>query len=456
MRAVSATGAQKGEPVGSVGTILEGWRKDGIGFVRFELPDMHGISRSKTIPIAHAADYAERGVNMYGGVSVLDSRSDVVPGTLYHEEVGYGDQLLFPDPDSAAVIPWADRTARLICDARWYDGSPLAATPRHVFRRAIEKAREMGFEPLMGSEFEFYLLTGDTHEPLFDGYQIFNTLRNDYVPTIRRIVEEMPEVGVDIITANCEYAGSQWEINFAPGRGLAGPDHAFTFKNGVKEIAKQDGYLATFMSKPFAASAGSGCHTHLSLLDGDSGENAFADEGDPDGMSDTARSFIAGLLTYARAIDAVIAPTVNCLRRRRRHTFSPTNVSWGHEDRSALVRVKGGSPASKHIEYRAPSALSNPYLVGAALIQAGLRGIEDKLTAPEPSRPGVPAEEDESLEKLPIDLAESLDVLEAEPATRDFFGEEFITAYTRMRRYELSRLADHVSDWERTEYLELF
>ncbi len=436
--------------------ILEDWKGDGVRFVRFELPDMHGISRSKTIPIAHAFDYAERGLNMYGGVSVLDSRSDVVPGTLYHEEVGYGDQLLIPDPDSAAIIPWADATGRLICDAQWYDGTPLTATPRYVFRRALDHAREMGFEPLMGSEFEFYLLSGDTHERLFQGYQIFNTVRNDYVPTIRRIAEEMPKVGVDVITANCEYAGSQWEINFAPGRGLAGPDNAFTFKNGVKEIAKQDGYLATFMSKPWADSAGSGCHTHLSLLDLDSSENAFGDEGDPQGMNDTMRSFIAGVLTYAGAIDAVIAPTVNCLRRRRRHTFSPTNVSWGVEDRSALVRVKGGSPASKHVEYRAPSALSNPYLVGAALIQAGLRGIEDKLSAPEPSKPGVPAEDDESLDKLPLDLGASLDALETEPATREFFGEEFIAAYTGMRRYELSRLADHVSDWERTEYLELF
>ena len=171
-----------------VNEVLEGWRKDGIAFVRFELPDMHGISRSKTIPIAHAADYARRGLNMYGGTSVLDSRSDVVPGTLYHEEHGYGDQLLFPDPDSAAVLPWVDRTARLICDAQWHDGTPLAATPRHVFRRALDKARSMGFDTLMGSEFEFYLLTGDTHEPLLDGYQIFNTVRNYYVPTIRRIV----------------------------------------------------------------------------------------------------------------------------------------------------------------------------------------------------------------------------------------------------------------------------
>jgi glutamine synthetase len=436
--------------------ILDDWTKQGIGFVRFELPDMHGISRSKTIPIGHAADYAERGLNMYGGASVLDTRSDVVGGTLYHEEKGYGDQLLFPDPDSAAVLPWADRTGRFICDATWYDGTPLAATPRHVFRGALEKARSMGFEPVMGSEWEFYLLTADTHEPLFSGYQIFNTIRNDYVPTIRRIVELMPEVGVDIITANCEYAGSQWEINFAPGRGLAGPDNAFTFKNGAKEIAKQDGYLATFMSKPWGDSAGSGCHTHLSLVDADSGENAFGDDDDPQGLNDTARSFVAGVLKYAKAFDAVIAPTVNCLRRRRPHTFSPSNISWGVEDRSALLRIKSGGASRKHIEYRAPSALSNPYLVGAALLQAGLRGIEDKLPVPEPSKAGMPAEEDPSFEKLPIELTESLDAFEAEPAMKEFFGEDFVTAYSTMRRYELSRFNDHVSDWERTEYLELF
>jgi glutamine synthetase len=439
-----------------VDEILEGWQRDGIGFVRFELPDMHGISRSKTVPIGHAADYADRGLNMYGGASVLDSRSDVVPGTLYHEERGYGDQLLFPDPGSAAVLPWADRTARFICDAQWYDGSPLAATPRHVFRRALEKARSMGFEPLMGSEFEFYLLTGDTHEPLFDGYQIFNTVRNDYVPTIRRIAEEMPKVGVDIITSNCEYAGSQWEINFAPGRAMAGPDNAFTFKNGVKEIAKQDGYVATFMTKPWAGHSGSGCHTHLSLLSTETGDNVFGDPDDPDGMTDECRSFIAGVLRSARTIDAVIAPTVNCLRRRRRHTFSPTNVSWGIEDRSALIRVKSGRPANKHIEYRAASALSNPYLVGAALLQAGLRGIEEKLPAPDPAKPGVPAEEDDSFEKLPVELEESLDALEQDPAGKDFFGEDFVAAYTAMRRYELSRFTDWVTDWERTEYLELF
>jgi glutamine synthetase len=441
--------------VASVRDVLEGWQKDGIERIRFELPDMHGTSRSKTVPIRHAFGYAERGLNMYGGASVLDSRSDVVGGTLYNEERQYGDQLLFPDPGSAAVVPWADRTARLICDARWYDGRPLEATPRHVFRRVLDRCASMGFDPVIGFEYEFYLLDPDTKQPLFGGYHIFNTVRNEWVPTIGRILDLMPQIGVDIITSNCEYAGSQWEINFAPGRGLEAPDLAFTFKNGVKEIARQDGYLATFMSKPFLDSAGSGCHTHISLVDTQTGRNAFGEDDDAEGITQPCRSFIAGQLKYAKAIDALIAPTVNCHRRRRKHTFSPTNVSWGFEDRSALIRVKRGTTESTHIENRGPTALSNPYLVGAALLSAGLAGIEEGLSPPEPSR-GAPAEEDPSLEPLPTSLPEALAEMEGEPATKDFFGEEFLKAYTVMRRHELSRFADWVTDWELEEYLELF
>ncbi len=436
--------------------ILEGWKRDGIRRVRFELPDMHGISRSKTVPIDHAPSFAESGLHMYGGTSVLDTRSDVVPGTLYNEERMYADQVLRPDPDTAAIVPWADGTGRFICDATWYDGTPLEAAPRQVFRRALERCRSLGFEPVIGSEYEFYLLTGEGHEPLFTGYHIFNTLRNDYVPTIRRVIDEMPEIGVSVATSNSEYAGSQWEITFAPGRGLQGPDLAFTFRNGVKEIAFQDGYLATFMSKPFSDGAGSGCHTHVSLVGSEDGANVFADDDGSMGLSDVGRRFVGGLIRYAKAIDAVIAPTPNCYRRRRRHTFSPTNISWGFEDRSALVRVKGGSPASRHVEYRAPSALSNPYLVGAALLSAGLKGIEDGLDPGPASKPGLPAEDDTDFEPLPASLDEALDAMEQEPATKTFFSDEFVTAYATMRRYELSRMNDHVTDWEREEYLTLF
>ena len=339
---------------------------------------MHGTSRSKTIPIEHCASYAESGLNMYGGAVVLDSRSDVVSGTLYNEEVAYADQRLRPDPSTARVVPWAEATGRMICDTVWDDGTPLGAAPRQVFRRVLERCRELGYEPLIGIEPEFYVLDRETRQPLFSGYHIFNTVRNSWVPLIQRIVDEMRAFGLDVITANCEYAGSQWEITYGPGRGLAGPDATFSFKNGVKELAHLDGYIATFMSKPFGDSAGCGAHSHITLLDLDGGENAMSDDGTEYGLSAVGRAFIAGQLRHARSTYALLAPTVNCLKRRRTHTFSPTNVSWGLEDRSALVRIKGGSATSRHVENRAPTGLSNPYLAcrgpaGSGLARRGRR-----------------------------------------------------------------------------------
>jgi glutamine synthetase len=239
-----------------------------------------------------------------------------------------------------------------------------------------------------------------------------------------------------------------------PRAGWAAPDQAYSFKNGVKELAHQDGYLATFMSKPFSDSAGCGAHNHIGLLDLESGENALADPDDAFGLSAAGRRFIAGQLRHARSTYALLAPTVNCLKRRRTHTFSPTNVSWGPEDRSALVRVKGGSAEMRHVENRAPTGLSNPYLVCAALLGSGLLGIEDELELEAPAAP--PAEEDESKEKLPTSVEESLELLEADERLVELLGPEFVQAYAVMRRHELQRFADHVSDWEREEYLELY
>jgi glutamine synthetase len=437
----------------TAGEIIEQWGSQGVRFVRFELPDMHGTSRSKTIPIGHAAAYAETGVNMYGGAGVLDSRSDVVGGTLYNEETGYGDQRLRPDPETAALVPWADGTARFICDSFWDDGSSLAALPRHVFRGVLDRCRAMGYEPVLGFEPEFYLLDGQTHQPLFEGLHIFNTVRNEYVPFVRELVEQLQAFGIDVITLNCEYAGSQWEIPFVPSAGMAGPDSAFTFKNAVKELAHLHGYCATFMSKPFTGWAGSGMHTHVSLLDADGG-NAMADASDPEGISKLCRSFVAGQLRHARSAYALLAPTVNCIKRRRTHTFSPSNISWGPEDRSALVRIKGGSIASRHVEHRAPTALANPYLVGAVVLGAGLLGIEEALELEPPA--AAPAEEDTTKPPLPTTVHESLAALEEDEQLRNLLGDDFVTAYTVMRRYELQRFDDHVTDWETAEYIEVF
>jgi glutamine synthetase len=438
----------------SVEEVLDGWRDQGVRYVRFELPDMHGTSRSKTVPLEHAGRYAETGLNMYGGTVVLDSRSDIVSGTLYNEEIAYADQRLTPDPATARIVPWVEATGRMICDTFWDDGRPLEAAPRYVFRRVLDRCHELGYEPLIGVEPEFYVVDGDTRQPLFGGYHIFNTVRNAWVPLIQRIVDEVGALGIDVITANCEYAGSQWEISYAPAAGMEGPDQAYTFKNAVKELAHLEGYVATFMSKPFADSAGCGAHNHVTLLDLQGGENVLSDDGSEYGLSAAGRSFIAGQLRHAHSTYALLAPTINCLKRRRTHTFSPTNVSWGPEDRSALIRVKGGSASSRHVENRAPTGLSNPYLVSAALLGAGLLGIAEELELGPPAQ--APAEEDESKAKLPTTVEESLALLEADEKMVDLLGSEFVQAYTVMRRHELQRFADHVTDWEREEYLELF
>ena len=188
-------------------------------------------------------------------------------------------------------------------------------------------------------------------------------------------------------------------------------------------------------------------------MDGD--DNAMADADDAEaGLSAVGRSFVAGQLRQARSIYALLAPTVNCLKRRRTHTFSPTNVSWGLEDRSAFVRVKGGAIEARHVENRAPTGLANPYLACAALLAAGLLGIEERLELEPQARP--PAEEDESKEQLPTTVEESLSLLEADGKIVALLGDEFVKAYGVIRRYELQRFADHVTDWEIEEYLELY
>jgi glutamine synthetase len=406
------------------------------------------------VPIEHAGGFAADGLNMYGGTGVFDSASMVVGGTLYNEETGYADMRLWPDPATAAIVPWADvPTGRFICDATSNDGTPLEALPRRVFGRVLERCRALGYEPLIGFEPEFYLLDEETMGRLFEGFHIFNAVRNTYVPFLQVLVDSLREFGVDVLTHNCEYSGSQYEIPFGPSTGLAGPDACFTFKNAVKELAHLHGYCATFMTKPFTGLAGSGNHTHVSLLDGD-GRNVFGDDGATHGLTEVCSQFIAGSLEHARGVYAMLVPTVNCLKRRRPHTFSPSNVSWGLEDRSALVRIKGGSAESRHVEHRAPSALANPYLVAAAVLGAGVLGIEQGLELEPPAAP--PAEEEGGRTPLPVELRESLAELEDSGPLRDLLGDDFVTAYTGMRRFELQRFDDHVTDWEFAEYATVY
>jgi glutamine synthetase len=237
---------------------------------------------------------------------------------------------------------------------------------------------------------------------------------------------------------------------------MAGPDASYTFKNAVKEIAARHGLIGTFMSKPITGAAGCGAHFHVSLVDASSGLPLMGDENDPQGISRLCRHFVAGNLKYAKPIYSLFVPTLNCYKRRRPHTFAPSNISWGFEDRSALLRIKGTSLAARHVEQRAPSGLSNPYLVAAGTVAAGLLGIREGLSITIPPSGSVPAEDDPRHEPLPLDPRSSLEALEACTPIVELLGPEFVGAWCAMRRYELQRFDDHVTDWERDEYLELY
>lgn len=437
----------------AISTWVNTLQEQGIKYVRFELPDLHGVSRLKVIPIDKVAGYAQKGLNFYGGTLALDTASSVVPGSGYHEERKYRDMVLLPDIDSCTPVPWVDNTAKVVCDAYWDTETPLRGAPRYVLQSLLDLAKQMGFDVMMGHEFEFYLLDAETHKPLFDGLHIFNHIRNQYVPEINQMLDYLQAAGVDVITHNCEYAPSQFEINFGPGMGIKGADKAFTFKNAVKEIAHHLGYLASFMSKPLAGMAGCCCHFHISLWNSD-GTNAFLDTADPDGLSSVAKSFTQGILTHAPAMLPLIGPTPNCYRRLKPHTFAPSNISWGIEDRTAMVRVKATNDEQTHLEMRAASGLSNPYLSAAATLAAGLLGIKNNLSL-QPMVDG-PSEDDPSLKPFPKTLDAALEALAADAAMQDLLGAEFCHLFSTVKAFELARFHDHITNWEVAEYLEVY
>jgi len=434
-----------------------------VEFVRFEQSDTHGISRSKTIPARHVHDFAENGLNFLLGQLGFDAQAGVALGTGYLEELGFPDSRIRPDLSTYRVLPWADKTARLLCEPYYTDGRRAMAAPRAVARKLLGELEEMGYRFYSGFEYEFYVVWRENHEPPFQGIQIFATLRNNFdEQLIHQILRGMSEVGVDIITSNAEYGPGQMEINFAPSAGIEAADNAFTFKNGVKEIAQRNGYMASFMTKPYADQSANGCHYHHSLLDVKSGRNLFASR---DGsLTDVCRWFLGGQIAHATALCAFAAPTVNCAKRFKLYSFAPTNTTWGIENRTTGFRMKNLGSQSAHIENRLPCGASNPYLVMASVLAAGLDGLKNKIEPPAETK-GI-AYGLTGVTDLPTRLEGALDALEADNTLRAALGEEFIKLFVAVKRHEIGKAKvaipnydspdfnNTVDEWERNEYFE--
>mmetsp|Transcript_86370 Transcript_86370/g.279669 ORF Transcript_86370/g.279669 Transcript_86370/m.279669 type:complete len:495 (-) Transcript_86370:15-1499(-) len=450
-------------------------------YIRFEIVDFHGKALSKTVPARHRNGK----VYMYSGALAMGANSEVLTFPDEVSVAGCPNGELLPDWSTEQVLPWACRPERGIQVRRVYceQATILKAkasgrneiAPRAVCRRLLEELKafgNQGLELMMGGELEFTFAkpsaAGGAWEPLFDGVDIFATMQNNKAMDLCYEVERLMEpVGVDLLTMNAEYGAGQIEMAFAPKFGIEAADMTATFRTGVKEIAQQQGLRACFMSKPFGVrGVGNGGHFNFSLWTAGAGRaeaggqeedavaraaggrmNVFHSTADADGLSPTARAFLAGILAHAPAMEALCSPTPPCYCRHG--NWAPDVANWGPDDRSACVRVKAGKSGSAsqcYMELRMPSASANPYLVAAAVAAAGLDGLQRSLELP-PARQNAAA----GAVKLPTSLPDALTALEADAYMQEQLGPDFVRWYVSVKRAELEAIEARLSETRRSD-----
>ena len=368
-------------------------------------------------------------------------------------EGGYGDFNLAPDLSTLRRIPWLEATALVLCDVEWNDGKPVRPSPRQVLRAQVDRAREHGFEVMVGSELEFYLLRETYEEAHRSGYRNltpsvpyildYHILATSYdEPLLRKIRNGMQGAGIRVETSKGEAWPGQQEINFRYADALTMADNHVIYKNGSKEIAFQNGCSITFMAKPDHTWIGSSCHIHSSLWQ--SGESAFA------GETETFRQYLAGQIACARELALFFAPNVNSYKRFAAGSWAPTTLAWGLDNRTCGFRIVGSGSAMR-VESRIPGGDVNPYLAFAATIAAGLHGIENNLELP-PALEGNAYISD--ADRFPGSLREAIAALESGTVARAALGDDVVDHYLNYANTEQALFDKVVTSWERERLYE--
>jgi len=396
----------------------------------------------------------EHGAEGCNYLLALDMEMDPVPGyQIASWERGYGDFSLMPDMATLRRIPWLEATALVLCDVGWHDGTPVNPSPRQVLKRQVERSAELGYEPMFGSELEFYLLKESFEEahakhyrdltpsvPYILDYHILATTYDE--PLIRQIRNGMQGAGIPVETSKGEAWPGQQEINFRFAEAVTMADNHTIYKNGAKEIAHLNGCSITFMAKPDHTWIGNSCHIHSSLWR--DGDNAFA------GESDIFKQYLAGQIACFRELAVFLAPTINSYKRFAAGSWAPTTLAWGHDNRTCGFRIVGHGGALR-AETRIPGGDANPYLAFAALLAAGLYGIENKLEL----APGLEGNAYESdAERFPHSLREAIDALENGTMARAALGDDVVDHYLNYARTEQRLFDEVVTCYERERMFE--
>ncbi|MGA1784230.1 MAG: glutamine synthetase family protein [Pontimonas sp.] len=437
--------------------VLRTIEERGVKFIRLWFTDVVGTLKMVAIAPAEVEGAFAEGLGIDG--------SSIQGFTRAFE----ADVLAHPDPGTFQILPWRgeiDPTARMFCDIATPDGEPAVSDPRYVLKRTLQKAADRGFTFYTHPEIEFYLLKSSEPgphglEPVDKAGYFDNVPGGTAHDFRRRAVRMLEDLGISVEFSHHEGGPGQNEIDLRYADALTMADNIMTFRTVVKEVAIEQGVYATFMPKPFADHPGSGMHTHLSLFEGDT--NAFFDQSQTYQLSTVGRQFVAGLLTHAPEITAVTNQFVNSYKRLWGGHEAPNYITWGHNNRSALVRVplyKPGKGQSARIEYRAMDSAANPYLAFALLLAAGLKGIEEGYELPPEAEDTVwelSNQERRALgyKALPTSLDHALNVMEESELVADTLGEQVFNYVLRNKRLEWEKYRAQVTPFELESNLEL-
>ena len=435
--------------------LIERAKADGVQFVSLQLTDVGGAIKNITIPLHKLDEALEHGIWFDG--------SSIQGFTRIYES----DMFMMPDVNTYRVLPWTEgdhRLARIICDAYTPDGNPFEGDPRGILKRALKRAEQLGYRYTTSSEPEFFLFRrDDSAQPVpHDVAGYFDFSPRDLASEVRQdIILALEALGIEVERGHHEVATGQHEINFRYADALSSADILMTFKYTVKAIAQAHELYATFMPKPISGINGSGMHTHQSLFKGDT--NLFFEANDNYHLSPLAYHFLAGQLQHARGLAAVVAPTVNSYKRLVPGYEAPCYICWGQINRSALIRIprySKGRESSTRMELRCPDPSSNPYLMLAVMLAAGLDGVERKLQAPAAIEESAyelseDALRERSIGVLPGSLGEALAELEKDSVVCGALGEHGYKAFVRAKRREWDEYRLQVSQWEWNRYFEV-
>jgi glutamine synthetase len=428
-------------------------RERGIDVVRVAYPDLIGVDRGRDVLVDELETVMGHGLAFCRAVYHTSPQGDVVPVTGGLDQ-GLPDIKVVPDLSTLTDLPWEAGAAWAIGDAHDPDGEPAAESPRELVRRISERLGELGLAAVVGPELEFFVVERDGKggwcrygdEP---GNVYVVGRKGDPHGLLLTMLRQLRAAGLRVTAANHEFSPGQFEINLDHSEMLDSADRAFRLKSGVQEIARHNGFMATFMAKPFNDEGGSGFHLHLSLVD-HAGENVFGDPDGPHGLSARGLSAVAGVLAHAPALAALLNPTINSYKRFGPDTLAPWLIDWGLDNRSAMIRIPPERGTASRMEVRLGDATANSYLATAAIGAAVYLGIKNGLEAPAPLE-GY-GYDPEKAPILPQRLADALDALEADTALREVLGERFVESFVAYKRNEVERFERFVTDWEFREY----